>query len=139
MNTLLSRAILPGILNELLSSGVNCRVNRQLNGSGWPRVDIVENDDSYSLKVELPGMTREEISIIVEKGILQIEGEKKEEVNKENTRFYHFEREYGKFSRPFALPEGVDPSKIEAKMANGVLEITIAKAEKAKPTTIEIK
>lgn len=139
MNTLLNRTILPGILNELLSTGANCSVNRHLSSSGWPRVDIVENTNSYSLKAELPGMTREGISIVVEKGILRIEGEKKDEVNRENTKFYHSEREHGKFSRSFALPEGADPSRIEAKMTNGVLEITILKAEKEKPKTIEIK
>lgn len=139
MNTLINRAIFPGILNELLNSGVNFHINRNVSCTSWPRIDIVENDESYSLKAELPGMDRKDVNIVVEKGVLRIEGEKKEEKKQENGKYCHFEREYGKFSRTFALPEGTDPSQIQAKMANGVLELTIAKAEKEKPKTIEVK
>lgn len=139
MNTLINRGILPGILNDLMTSGVNFNVNRNLSCTSWPRIDIVENNESYSFKAELPGLDRKDVNIVVEKGILRIEGEKKEETKRENGKYYHFEREYGKFSRSFALPEGTDPEKIQAKMTNGVLELTIAKAEKEKPKTIEVK
>lgn len=139
MNTLINRGILPGILNELMTSGVNFNINRNSACTSWPRIDIVENDESYSLKAELPGMDRKDVNIVVEKGVLRIEGEKKEETKRENGKYYHFEREYGKFSRSFALPDGTDAAQIQAKMSNGVLELTITKAEKEKPKTIEVK
>lgn len=77
MNTLINRGILPGILNELMTSGVNFNINRNSACTSWPRIDIVENDESYSLKAELPGMDRKDVNIVVEKGVLRIEGEKK--------------------------------------------------------------
>lgn len=105
----------------------------------WPQVDITENDQIYLLKAELPGIDKKDISIKIEKGVMTIEGEKKVEQKHEKGKFYHYERSCGKFSRSFTLPEDADSGKIEAKMENGVLNLNIPKAEKAKPRTIEVK
>jgi len=114
-------------------------VNRQLSVGEWPRVDIEENGNEYSIKADLPGMDKKDVSISIENGTLKIEGEKKTEQKREKDRYYHLERSYGKFCRSFALPEEVDTEKISAAMNNGVLELTLPKSEKAKPRSIEVK
>jgi HSP20 family protein len=105
----------------------------------WPRVDITENDANYTIKADLPGMDKKDVSITVENNVLTIVGEKKEEHKKEQGKYYHLERSYGKFARSFALPDEVSANTIEAKMNNGVLELTLPKTERAKPKAIEVK
>lgn len=139
MSAIINQGIIPGIISELMASSLNCDVNNKFNGRNWPKVDIVENDNGYSLKAEVPGMEKSEINMVVEKGILSIEGEKKIDFKQEDGKYCHRERSYGKFSRSFTLPEGIDPDKIEAKLSNGLLEITIPKAEIAKAKSVEIK
>lgn len=114
-------------------------VNRQVAMGEWPRVDIEEADDKYTIHADLPGLDKADVAITVENGTLRIEGEKKTEQKREKGRYYHLERSYGKFSRSFALPEGVDAEKIGAAMNHGVLELTVPKSEKAKPRAIEVK
>lgn len=104
----------------------------------WPQVDITEDEQDYVLKAELPGVDKKDISIKIEKGIMTIEGEKKVEQKHDKGKFFHYERSYGKFNRSFVLPEDTDTQKMEARMENGVLYLNIHKAEKEKPTTIEV-
>ena len=126
-------------LNELMSGGVDW-TGRELSGVGYPRVDIIEKGDGYLIRADIPGMTREEIKMSVEDGVLIISGEKKREVETtEKDNYYHFERSYGKFSRSFTLPSHVDSRNIEARYVNGVLEVNLKKVEEAKPRAIEIK
>lgn len=139
MNAILKNVMLPQMLNEIMTSDVNCNVERQFAGEKWPRVDILENENSYTLKAELPGIDKSGINIVVEQGILRIEGERKSDSKSENEKFHHIERNSGKFSRSFSLPEETDSEHIEAKMENGVLELTIPKTERAKPKSIEVK
>jgi HSP20 family protein len=103
-----------------------------------PPVDIQETDDSYRIQAELPGMQKEDIQITLENNVLRLSGERKfeKEVKKEN--FHRIERTYGTFSRSFALPTQVSSDKVEAKFDNGVLTITVPKAEQAKPRHISI-
>ena len=114
-------------------------VNRQLAVGEWPRVDIEEADESYTIKADLPGLEKQDVAITVENGTLRLEGEKKTEQKREKGRYYHLERSYGRFSRSFALPDGVDVEKITAAMNHGVLELSIPKSERAKPRAIEVK
>ena len=112
-----------------------------LSVAGYPEMDIIEDKESYRVKVDLPGLDKKDIKIELEDGLLSISGEKKEEkIEKDKNRFCHIERSYGSFTRTFRLPDNVDTAgHVDAKYANGVLELTLKKDESAKPKAIEIK
>ncbi len=103
-----------------------------------PSVDIYNEDDKLIVKAEMPGLNRDDIDIRVENGVLTITGEKKkeEEVKEENA--YRLERCYGKFSRSFSLPMQVDTRNIKANYKDGILQISLPKAEESKPKRIDI-
>ena len=108
--------------------------------SSWaPRVDIFEKGDNIVMKAELPGISKEDIDINVENNILTLKGERKREKEVEEENFYRIERYHGTFSRSFTLPRTVDPEKIDAKYRDGVLELTLPRAEEAKQKKIQIK
>lgn len=104
-----------------------------------PATDILETKDEYVFKMELPGISREEVNIEIEDGTLTVKGEKKEEQEVEKDNFHRYERCYGSFSRSFSLPKNINDTKIVANMKNGILELRIPKAEEAKPKAIPIK
>ncbi len=108
--------------------------------TAWaPLVDISEDDKSYTLKVELPEMKREDIKVSVENGILTISGERLREKQEENRKYHRVERAYGCFIRNFSLPQNVDSSKVNATYRDGVLFVSLEKAESARPQAIEVK
>ncbi|RPI26398.1 MAG: Hsp20/alpha crystallin family protein [Acidobacteria bacterium] len=109
------------------------------SGSWIPPVDIYESADALLVKAELPEVSREDIDIRLENGVLTIRGERKlqEELKKHNC--YRMESQYGAFSRSFSLPRTVDSEKIEANYKDGVLNIRIPKREETKPRQIQIK
>ena len=104
----------------------------------FPAVNITENGDTYYVRAELPGMTADDIELQVTDGSLVISGERKILSEGEKVRYHRREREDGTFSRLIRLPGAIDADKIEAKMTNGVLTVSIAKPEKAKPKQITI-
>ncbi|MCP4219475.1 MAG: Hsp20/alpha crystallin family protein [bacterium] len=107
--------------------------------SGWnPATDIYETEDGYVLKLEVPGISKEELKIEAKEGKLTIQGERKEnkEINKEN--YFRVESHSGKFSRTFKLPGNSDAKSIGATLKNGVLELRIAKPEEKKPKAVTI-
>jgi len=103
-----------------------------------PPVDVEENADELVLTAELPGMKHEDIDIELEDGVLTIQGEKKEEQKGEGTQGLLYERRWGSFTRKFTLPRAVDANAITANYENGILTISIPKAEEAKGRKIEI-
>lgn len=109
--------------------------------SGWvPTVDVRETNDALLIEAELPGLTPDDVDVRVENGVLTISGEKRREVEKEKDDSYRLvERCYGRFERSFTLPRGVDAEKVSAEFSNGVLTVSLPKAETAKPRKIEIK
>ena len=110
------------------------------HGNWSPAVDIYETDNhDLVLKAELPGMTREDIEVVVENSTLVLKGEKKftNEVKEENYR--RIERAYGKFQRSFTLPNTVDTSKVAADYKNGILTVKLPFREEAKPRTINVE
>lgn len=143
MNTLIRYAnpftALSSHFDDLFSDNIFESIDRKLTSGSWPKVDISESDSGYSIKADLPGMDKKDVTISVENGVLTITGEKTDEHKKEKNKYYHLERSYGKFCRTFYLPEGADAEKIAASMKNGVLELDIPKTEKQKPKNIEIK
>lgn len=92
-----------------------------------PKVDVTEDDKGYTLTAELPGLTEKEIELSVADGMLTLKGEKQQEKEEKNKQYWLSERTYGSFQRTFALPEGVDPGKVDAKFAKGVLTILLLK------------
>ncbi|NOX89965.1 MAG: Hsp20/alpha crystallin family protein [Calditrichaeota bacterium] len=104
-----------------------------------PLMNIEETKDAYKVSVELPGMEKDDIDIQIKDNVLTISGEKKEETKSEEGTFYRRERRYGKFSRSISLPGDVKVDNIEAEYKNGVLTLTLPKAEEAKPKKIEVK
>ena len=103
-----------------------------------PPVDVEETGDELILTAELPGMKHEDIDIELEDGVLTIQGEKKEERKDEGTQGLLYERRWGSFTRKFTLPRAVDAGNIKANYENGILTISIPKAEEAKGRKIEI-
>jgi HSP20 family protein len=109
-----------------------------LDGVWAPAVDVVEKKDSIVVKADLPGLTKEDISVSIENNILTISGEKKLEQEHKDGDVVRSERYYGSFNRAFTLPSTVDPNKVNAKFESGVLELTLTKKEEAKPRQIRI-
>ena len=103
-----------------------------------PPVDVEETPDHLVFRAELPGMSREDIDIELEDGVLTIQGEKKEEERDENAQGLLLERRWGTFTRRFTLPRAVNSAGITANYANGILTIRVPKAEEAKGRKIEI-
>ncbi|HYZ29182.1 MAG TPA: Hsp20/alpha crystallin family protein [Thermoleophilaceae bacterium] len=103
-----------------------------------PEMDLVETEDHYLLKADLPGMKQSDVSIEWGDGTLTISGERKAEYERKEKGFFRLERSFGKFSRSLTLPEGIDPDKIQAAFTDGVLEVTIPKPEERKPRRIEV-
>jgi len=108
-------------------------------GELFPSVDISEMPQQYSIRAEIPGMKKEDIKISVNKNVLTLSGEKKEEKKTEGEKFHRMESYYGSFQRSFVLPDGIKADKVEANFKDGVLSISIPKSEEAKSKTVEIK
>ena len=108
--------------------------------SAWtPAVDIAEHDDAYLVKVELPGVSKDDVKITLESNILTIRGEKKQEKETKKENYHRMERSYGSFQRSFTLPSTVKSDKIDAVYKDGILTVTLPKEEEAKPKQIEVK
>jgi HSP20 family protein len=103
-----------------------------------PPMDLVEADDHFVLKADLPGLTDGDVAIEVQDGTLRISGERKDEHEQRERGWYRIERSFGSFSRSLSLPDGVDPDGIKAEFHDGVLELRIPKPEERKPRRIEI-
>ena len=104
-----------------------------------PLVDIVEDENEYRIKAELPAMKKEDVRLTVDNGVLTISGERKYEQEEKRDKHHRIERAYGSFVRSFSLPEDADGSKVTADYKDGVLHMHLPKSEKAKPKSIEIK
>jgi HSP20 family protein len=108
--------------------------------TAWvPVFDMSETDSELVVKVEVPGMDSKDINLALSDGCLTISGEKKHEKEEGDENYHRTERHYGAFCRNIALPVDVDPDKVDATYKNGVLKITLPKAESAATKKIEIK
>ena len=103
-----------------------------------PLTDIVENKDSYTLKLDIPGVDKKDVKISYSNGELQISGERKEEKEEKDSKYHRVERSFGKYYRSFRLPEKIKDDQIKAEFKNGSLNILIPKADEVKPKEIEI-
>lgn len=109
-----------------------------LSTNVFPAANITEDHDNYFVRAELPGIKADAIALQVTGRNLAISGERTIQSEGETVRYHRRERESGKFSRVVSLPDDIDADKVDAKMVNGVLTVTIAKAEAAKPKQIKI-
>jgi len=108
--------------------------------SHWmPPVDIAEREKDYTIKIELPGVEKNDVKITIQKDVLTIRGEKKQEGEEKSGNYQRIERCYGSFQRSFTLPTSVSSDKIEASYDNGVLTINLPKVEEARPKEVEVK
>jgi HSP20 family protein len=108
--------------------------------SHWmPAADVAEYEDEYQVKVEIPGVSKDDVKITMQENILTIHGEKKQEKESKDSNYHRAERSYGSFQRSFTLPTSVKHDKIEASYNDGILTIALPKAEEAKPRQIEVK
>lgn len=104
-----------------------------------PSFEVKETTESFVLRADVPGVEEKDLDIAVHNGVLTVSGSRSAEERKEGESYAIYERQYGSFSRSFALPDLADGDKIDAVLKNGVLSLTIAKKAEAKPRKIEIK
>ena len=121
------------IMDEFFNDVV--RSNRD---SFIPGIDISETDNQFQITAELPGMDKDNIDISLDNGRLSISGERKFEKEEEGKKFHRVETRYGSFNRSFQLPDNVDEESIQASYENGLLNISIDKAEDKVKKKIEI-
>ena len=103
-----------------------------------PSVDVCEDKEGYIVQVEAPGIAKEDLKISVHENTLTIKGERRKEEPSEGTKYHRAERSWGPFQRSFRLPRDVQADKVSAVYKDGVLKVTVPKAEKAKPKEIPV-
>lgn len=114
-------------------------LDEEMAGSLTPRMDVVERDDEFVIRTDLPGIRKEDINVTLEDGVLTIRGESKEETDeKENGQVIRQERRNGKYTRSLRLATPIDEKNVKAAYKDGVLELTLPKVEEAKPKKITV-
>ncbi len=107
--------------------------------SDWaPAVDIKETAEAFTIDAELPGMSKDDVKVTVHDGVLTIEGERKHEEESGDKKHHRVERFYGSFMRRFTLPENVDENSVKASFKDGLLTLTLQKAEPKEPKAIQV-
>ena len=107
--------------------------------TGWtPAVDLYQDKDSVVLRAELPGLRREDIHVSLHEDVLTLAGERREEKHADTRGSLRRERLFGRFERRFTLPVRVDAGRVSATYEDGILTVTLFKAEEAKPRQIEV-
>jgi HSP20 family protein len=129
-------------MNRLFSTFFDAPAASGANGGArrWiPAMDLVETDEHFVLRADLPGLTEADIDLSLEDNVLTLSGERKSEHEERGEGFYRVERASGAFSRSLTLPEGVDGDAITARFDKGVLEVRIAKPEQRRPRKLQIQ
>ena len=135
-------------LNEL--GAIQTEMNRLFNtvfeasppgdgGGRWtPAMDLLETEDDFVLRADLPGLSEDDVTIELQAGTLTISGERKPEHEGGPAEYRRLERGWGSFSRSLAVPERIDPESIAARVDRGILEVRIPKPEQHKPHRVTI-
>ncbi len=127
-------------LDDMWSNFLTAPQFREEDSVVWaPRMDVKETKDTFEISADLPGLKKEDVKISLKDGVLTISGERKHENEKQDQDKYYMERVYGNFSRSFTISSEIKEKEIKANLTDGVLTITLPKAEKAKPKEIEIQ
>jgi len=124
---------------ENLFGAFSHRPYQSVGAGVFPAVNLTEDQESYYVRAEIPGIKNDDLNLNITENTLTIGGERKIPEESEEARYHRRERKAGKFSRAIALPGEVNPEKVEAALVNGVLTITVPKAEKVKPRQITVR
>jgi len=126
-------------LNRLFQQSVGESREEALTTSSFaPAVDVYEDDHQVTLKIEVPGIDKEDIDVRLENNTLTLHGERKLEKEEKEENYRRVERQYGSFTRSFTLPQTVDAEGVSAQYDKGVLKIKLNKKAEAKPKQIKI-
>ena len=125
------------VLNEVFGRSANDE-SAWFSGAWAPPVDIYETDDALVMKAELPGFSKDDISIELKESTLVIKGERKREDEVKEGNYHRMERVYGAFQRSFLLPTTVDQNKVNASYKDGILELRLGKVQAAQPKRIAV-
>ena len=125
------------VLNEAFGRGTTDE-SAWFSGAWTPPVDIYETDEALVMKAELPGFSKDDISIELKENTLVIKGERKHEDEVKEGNYHRMERSYGAFQRAFMLPMTVDQEKVKAAYKDGVLELRLPKVQAAQPKRIAV-
>ena len=128
-------------LNRIFSRpSAQTNENEPMMVADWvPSVDVNESDGEYQIRAEIPDVKKDDVKVTLEKSVLTIQGERKQEKEEKGRKYHRVERTYGSFIRSFALPDLVEEEKVKAEFKDGVLHLRLPKSEKAKPKAIEVK
>ena len=107
-------------------------------GTFVPPVDVYEDEHNLVVKLEIPGVNEDDLDVQVENNTLTVKGERKFEKEEKEENFHRIERRYGSFLRTFRLPNTIDTDKVEAHYDKGILKVSLAKREEAKPKQIKV-
>lgn len=134
-------AILQNRLNSIFSDFARPEGDQEslAMGNFIPPVDVYEDEHQMILKLEIPGIKQEDLDVRVENQTLTIKGERKFEKEEKEENFQRIERRYGSFTRSFSLPQAVDTSAVKANYDAGVLSVSLAKKETAKPKQVKVE
>ena len=126
-------------INRLFDTIFDPAANANRGQQRWsPAMDLVEAEDHFLLKADLPGLGEDDVAIEVQDNVLTVSGERKAEHESRKEGYYRIERASGSFQRSLTLPEGVNAQAIEASFDKGVLEVRIPKPQERKPRRISI-
>ena len=125
------------VLNEAFGRGASDE-SAWFSGAWTPPVDIFETDEALVMKAELPGFSKDDISIEMKENTLVIKGERKREDEVKEGNYHRMERSYGAFQRAFMLPMTVDQEKVKASYKDGILELRLPKVQAAQPKRIAV-
>jgi HSP20 family protein len=133
------------LLTALRPAGVFYPLNgeaasAQARAAWTPSIDVIENDQGYLISAELPGMQKEDVTVIMEHDVITVRGERKPSYvsDGENPTWHVNERSFGGFERHISLPKDVDSSSLQAELKDGVLSLRVAKRQEALPRLIEV-
>jgi HSP20 family protein len=113
--------------------------DESMASTDWvPVVDVMETEEEYQIRAELPGVEKKDVKLSMEKGVMTISGHREQEKEEKGKRYHRIERAYGSFARSFTVPDAVEEQKVTAEFKNGLLTILLPKSEKAKPKSIEV-
>ena len=128
----------PNIINEIdhLFNSIKYDYANTIRSYQWaPNFEVLNTDESYIVRADLPGLTKKDVNIELSDGIVKISGERKNEYSNDDSQYRYSELSYGSFSKNFTLPEDAIEDKINAKMRDGVMTIEVPRMEPIKPKT----
>ncbi len=127
-------------LNRLFGRTFGGEGGEPSRGTAWtPPLDVAETQDRFVIRVELPGVSSDDVDISVENSVLEISGERKFYTGENEGDFHRVERRFGNFSRSITLPPTADVERIAASFDAGILMVEVSKKEEAKPRKIQVK